>query len=289
MEAHIMPTNQQVTELKNQIKMAIRRSSDRGFVPYSGCNRVCGEMMLIMQTAEWHVKDRDYQQAFDIYIMVLVEAVKLISHADTSSGAAGDVIHGCITEIHKLCNTVQEVSQQHFFDTIIKTVKNKAFKEWNEQGYQLLKSAVYFVRAQKQAQKIYDLFPVLGTMYGEKDYPDKLLITHGILERLEGREAADNYLMNHIHVPEIRLLVVENAFAARNYLLAEQLCTEALRQDTRGYFNKPAPWAYYLKRLYAETANEAKREELVVPWRYFLFQETKSTIPATGDLGLKQG
>jgi len=34
--------------------MAIRRSSDRGFVPYSGCNRVCGEMMLIMQTAEWY-------------------------------------------------------------------------------------------------------------------------------------------------------------------------------------------------------------------------------------------
>ncbi|WP_176215474.1 hypothetical protein [Sporomusa malonica] len=29
----------------------IRRSSDRGFVPYSGCKRVCGEMMFVMQLA----------------------------------------------------------------------------------------------------------------------------------------------------------------------------------------------------------------------------------------------
>ncbi len=257
-----MPTNQQVTDLKNQIKTAIRRSSDRGFVPYSGCNRVCGEMILIMQIAEQHAKAADYLQAFDIYVMVLVEAVKLVSHADTSSGAAGDVIYGCITEIDKLCNTVQEAKQQHFFNTIIKTVKNKAFKEWNEQGYQLLKSAVYFVRDQKHAQQIYALFPVLGAMYDEKDYPDKMLITHGILERLEGREVADQYLMNHIHVPEIRILVVENALAAKNYLLAEQLCTEALQQDTRGYFNKPAPWAYYLERLYAETPMKASGRKL---------------------------
>lgn len=89
-----------------------------------------------------------------------------------------------------------------------------------------------------------------------------------VLERLEGREATDTYLMNHIHLPEIRILVVENALAARNYLLAEKLCTEALQQDTRGYFNKPAPWAYYLERLYAETANGGKREELV---RFILF------------------
>lgn len=108
-----MPINQQLTDLKNQIKATIRRSSDHGFVSYSGCNRVCGEMMSVMQIAEDHAQAADYQQAFDIYIMVLVEAVKLISHVDTSSGAAGDAIHGCITEIDKICSAVQETKHRH--------------------------------------------------------------------------------------------------------------------------------------------------------------------------------
>lgn len=255
-----MPINQQLSDLKNQIKTSIRRNSDRGFVSYSGCNRVCAEMMSVMQEAE---ASTDTVQAFDIYIMVLLEAVKLISHADTSSGAAGDVIHNCMIEIDKLCQAAVEDNHKYFFDTIIKTAKNKAFKDWSDDGYRLLKSAVNFVRDQKQSQKVYEVFPILGTMYDGKDYPDKLLITHSIIERLEGKEAADKYLMDNIHVSELRTIAVENALAAKHYPLAEKLCIEALKKDPKGYFNKPAHWAYYLERLYSETANEEKFTEMV--------------------------
>lgn len=275
-----------VNELKTQIKAAIRRNSDRGFVPYSGCNRVCAEMMAVMQVAEDQAQAGDYQQALDIYLLVLVEAITLIAHADDSSGAAADVIYGCISEIDSLCVDVQEIKPPHFFDAIIKTVKKKAFIEWSEVGYRLLKSAVYFVQNQKQAQKIYALFPVLGTMYDDKDYPDKLLITHGILTRLEGKEAAEQYLMNNLHVMEIRMLVVENALAAKDYILVEKLCTEALRQDPRGYFNKPAPWAYYLEQLYTETGNEAKREEML---RFILLHGDTSYFKKLKELYQKRG
>jgi hypothetical protein len=60
------------------------------------------------------------------------------------------------------------------------------------------------------------VFPILGTMYDGKEYPEKLLIILGIIERLEGKEAADKYLMCNIHVPELRMIVVENAIAAKH-------------------------------------------------------------------------
>lgn len=229
-----MTNNKQLTDLKNQIKASIRRNSDRGFVNYSRCNRICVEMMSIMQEAE---TNNDAIQSFDIYIMVLLEGIKLIPHADTSSGAAGDVIHGCLSEIEKLCKTAAQENYSHFFDTIIKAAKNKAFKDWAEDGYQLLKSAVYFICNKKQAQKVYEVFSILGTMYDGKDYPDKLLITLGIIERLEGKEEADKYLMDNIDVPELRIIAVENALAAKHYPLAEKLCIEALKKNPRGYFS----------------------------------------------------
>jgi hypothetical protein len=281
-----MPNNGQLTDLKNQIKDSIRSYSDRGFVSYSGCDRVCAEMMSIMHIAEDLVKTTDYQKAFDIYIIVLIEVVKLISYADTSSGAAGDVIHGCINEIDKICNAVYEEKHKHYFDTIIKTAKNKAFKDWPDDGYRLLKSAVYFVQDQKQAQKIYDVFSILGTMYDGEDYPDKLCITLGIIARLEGKEAADRYLMHNIHVPELRIIAVENAIAAKHYPLAEKLCMEALQKDARGYFDKPALWAYYLERLYAETANEDKLTEMV---QFILLHGDTSYFEKLKELYLQKG
>jgi hypothetical protein len=278
-----MQDNQQPTELKSQIKASIRRNSDRGFVNYSGCNRVCAEMMSIVEEAE---TNKDAVQAFDIYVMVLLEAVKLISHADTSSGAAGDVIHTCLNDIDKLCQNAARENDKHFFDTIIKAAKNKAFNNWSEDGYRLLKSAVYFVCSEKQAQKVYGVFSLLGTMYANKDYPDKLLITLGIIERLEGKEAADKYLMDHIEVTELRMIVVENALAAKHYPLAEKLCIEALKKSPRGYSNKPAPWAYYLERLYAETANEEKHTEMV---RFILLHWDSSYFKKLKEIYLQQG
>lgn len=278
-----MADSQQQTDLKNQIKAYIRRNSDRGFVNYSGCNRICAEMMSIMQAVE---TSNNTVQAFDIYIMILLEAIKLISHADTSSGAAGDVIHGCVSEIDKLCQTADKENHKHFFDTIIKTARNKAFKEWPEDGYRLLKCAVYFVGNDKQAQKVYEVFPILGSMYDGKDYPDKLLITLGIIERLEGKDAADKYLMENIDVPELRMIAVENALAAKHYLFAEKLCIEALKKNPRGYFNKPAPWAYYLQRLYAETSNEEKLTEMV---RFILLHWDSSYFKKLKAIYLQQG
>jgi hypothetical protein len=278
-----MTNSIELDDLKNQIKASIRLNSDRGFVPYSGCNRVCAEMLSIMQEAE---DSFDAVQAFDIHIMVLLEVIKLISHADTSSGAAGDVFHGCLSEIDKLCQNAAEEDRKHFFDTIIKTAKNKAFKDWPDDGYRLLKSAIYSVCNEKQVQKVYEVFSILGTMYDGKDYPDKLLIILGIIEKLEGKDAADKYLMDNIDVPELRMIAVENALAAKHYPLAEKLCIDALKKNPRGYFNKPAPWAYYLERLYAETANEDKLTEMV---RFILLHWDSSYFKKLKEIYLKQG
>lgn len=278
-----MPEIQYTTNLKNQIKSSIRWNSDRGFLSYGGCNRVCAEMMSVMQEAE---NSSDAAQAFDIYIMVLLEAVKMISKADTSSGAAGDVVNGCLYEIDRLCQNAAEENYKHFFEAIVKTAGNKAFKDWADNGYSLLKSAVCFVHEQKQAQKVYEVLDILGTMYDGKDYPDKLLITLGIVERLEGKEKAQKYLMDNINVPELRMVAVENALADKNYPLAESLCTEALEKNPRGYFNKPSPWAYCLERLYTETGDYEKFTEMV---RFILMSGDDSYFKKLKQIYMQKG
>ncbi len=275
--------NQRLSEIRDLMTEALRRNSDRGFIPYGGCNRICTEMFSILEGNERCV---DKRLAFDIFMLVLLRMMKLLSHADTSSGAATDVIEFCLEGIEKLCQAADEEDCSYFFDSIVKAAKNKAFQEWPDQGYELLKSAVHFVREQKQAKRIKEIFPLLGTLYNGKPYSDELLITHALVERLEGAEAAERYLMEHIDAPEMRMLAVEKALDAKHYLRVEKLCREALRENIRGDYNRRTPWAYYLERLYAATNQQEHLHEIL---RLILLQRDTAYFHKIKDYYIQQG
>ncbi len=279
-------SNQELLDLKEQIKIAIRRNSDRGFVPYSGCNRVCVEIQAVMNVAERYAKALEYQQAFKIYIMVLLETVKLVSHADDSGGGCGDIIHFCLEEIDVICKNVAENGDKKYFDTLIKTAKNKAFEDWAEWAYWLLKSAVYFVSNEKEAGQIYDLFPALGGMYSGEDYPDKLFIILGITERLHGKEAARKYLFDNLDLDEFRKIAVEEALSKKDFFFAEQLCLEALAKNDYGYYGKPSQWAYFLEQIYEATNNT---DSLIATVRGILFKGDKTYFRKLKALYEQQG
>jgi hypothetical protein len=254
--------------LKGELNALIRYNADRGFLPYSGCNRICDAMITIVEESK--ALD-DQKLTFDIHLFILVEVVKLIAYADTSSGAVGDVVSYCLEGLQELSKSARDDNRSQMLGAIIKTTKNKVFKEWAEYGYQLLRNTVYLVQDHKQAEKVYDLFPLLGPMYDGQEYPDRYVITLGIIERLDGTAAADQYRMEHLDVSEIRVIAVEQALSAQQYALAEKLCLEALQKDKP--YGKPAVWAYYLERIYAELANKEKQIEMV---RLILMRGDKS-------------
>jgi hypothetical protein len=270
-----------LSEINGELKGLIRYNADRGFLPYSGCNRVCDAMITIVEESK--ALD-DQKLIFDIHLFILVEVVKLISYADTSSGAAGDVISYCLAGLEELSKSAPDDNRRQMFGAIIKMTKNKVFKDWAEYGYQLLRNTVYLVQDHKQAEKVYDLFPSLGSMYGGKEYPDQYVITLGIIERLDGAAAADQYRMEHLDVSEIRVIAVERALFAQQYAVAEKLCVEALQNEKP--YGKPGVWAYYLERIYAELTNKEKQIEMV---RLILMSGDKSYYVKLKELYQSEG
>lgn len=276
-----MDTNMRLKDLKQQIAALIRSNSDRGFLHYSGCNRVCAELSALSEDAE---NDPVRRYAFDAQLLILLEAVKLISHADTSSGMVTDVINNCIHIVDQISRTAGEEERQYFFDATLKTVKNKAFKEWPEFGYALLRSTVYWINDSKQAEKVYALFPILGTMYSGEEYSDTYLIKYGIKQKLEGENAAEQYLMDNIEVDELRVIAIENAMQAKQYELAEQLCRDALKKGR--WSSTVSKWDLYLERLYTETLETQKLIELT---RRVLFQGYSSYYDKLKELYVAEG
>lgn len=235
--------------MKSEIKAVIRSNSDRGFVPYGGCMRVCAAMRTALERS---LELEDRRMAFDIHIYMLVEILKLIGHADSSSGDPTDIIRECLNGLDTLCKHASDDSRKPFFEAVVKTAKHKVFQEWKEYGYRLLLAAEPLVRDRAQAQKLYDLFPVLGATYSGQAFGESHMITVRITERLDGAEAAERYIMDHLDVKEMRRIAVERAMAAKRYDQAEQLCLDGLRQYS-SYRGRVSEWAYALERIYEET------------------------------------
>ncbi len=270
--------DQYMSAIKNQIKASISQNSYKGFVNDRGCIIVCTEMMSIIQVSKININAR---RIFDVYIIVLIEAVNLFFHADGTSGTITEVIQECIKGIGNMCREADEYNQTYYFDCIIKTVQISAFQDWPDYGYKLLRYAVCLISNQKQANKIFDVFSILGKMFDGKDYPDKFVIIHGIIERMEGNASADKYLMENIHVAEIRMIAVDKLLAERKYVLAEELCVEALQITKRKYLNRPTIWAYYLEKIYSDTAN---KEKLIDIYYHNIFHGDMSYIKKLKDL-----
>jgi hypothetical protein len=281
-----MSNHPQVSELKQQIKATIRRNSDHGFVPYAGCNRVCAEMASIMNIAESCRQATEYHEAFDIYLMLILESARLVSHADDSDGGCSDIILCCIDGIDAICKQLVDSENQYFYDALVKTAKNKVFEPWPDWAYRLLKVAVYFVNDQKWAGKIYDILPTLGKMYNGEDYPDKHLITLGIIERLEGKEAARKYIFEHLELDEIREIAVKNGITEGDFVLAERLCREALMKNDSGRYARPSRFFYYLEQVHEITNNTdglvATRRAILMKGDTAYFRKLKSLYEELG-------
>jgi len=254
-----MSVNPELKQLKEQIKSIIRSNTDRGFVSYGGCNRICAEIFVLSEEAE---RSADKLYSLGAHLLILVEVIKLISHADTSSGMVTDVVHQSLQVVEGVCRSAEDEDRKRMFEAILTTAKNKAFQEWNEFGYALLKSAVRFVDDHKQAGKLRALYPILGKMYSDKEYPDKYVIELGVIGRLEGEEAERLYLMGHLDVDELREIAVERAISMKQYDLAEKLCVEAMKND-RIRTVYVSQWAQYLERIFGETSNVEKLGKLL--------------------------
>lgn len=91
-----------LADVKNEIKAIVRRNTDRGHMPSGGCMRVCAAMTTELERS---MELEDRRETFAIHIYMLVEVVKLIGYADSSSGAPTDVIRDCLQGLETICRS----------------------------------------------------------------------------------------------------------------------------------------------------------------------------------------
>ncbi|APR07045.1 tetratricopeptide repeat protein [Lentilactobacillus parabuchneri] len=285
-----LDTDAEFAKTKKLIQSTIRHNKTYGFIDYQGCIDVCNTLDDIINKYMLRFRQGHYQHALSGLLLVVTTCGRMLSTADSSSGALTDTFDRVFSAMKNLSTniapTLLDTQKDALVKEAIRTFKRKLFADWAEQRYKILynvlpliteKSAKLIQTASKNVIKSVEA----GYDQVQSQIQDKILNAR-ILIQLGQTDAAYEFMNENKDIPEIREVAIQNAIQNKDYPLAERLSLQASEKDP-GWRRI---WERYLIKIYDATDQQQKQQE-VLEKRLFAnypdaFEPLKKLLKQTG-------
>ena len=204
---------QELAAVKALIKASISSNTHRGYIDMRGCDHICADLDDVLDQARRWIRQRQYDQALDITLFVLLTAIKLAGETDSGSGSLSWTVDAALETVKLAANgLVQENGpREEFVRKILKAAEDSAFDGWDHWRYDLLQRAAilanpeneeaFFHLLDRLSDQIWENFqdaPRYG--YAEEDK----IARYSILCSSRGAENARTYLVQNQEVDDKR-------------------------------------------------------------------------------------
>lgn len=82
-----------LSAVRERIAAVKRRGTRRGFIDYRGCMDVCADFNKIIDEAEETLNAGEYEPAYTVTALIIINCAKIAGTADSSSGCLTDTIY----------------------------------------------------------------------------------------------------------------------------------------------------------------------------------------------------
>ena len=249
---------QELQQSVRLIRSYIDRCSGRhGFVEYGYTAEATQGAKLVLDKARSAIEKNNMLHALDLILNVLHEMMKLLNNCDDSDGDVGDVIMVCLDIAGELAardNTDQAV-REGLFNKLLAESGHKRYEGWTDWKLRLLEFCADFADQpafrKKLEKKLSDLTGDKTDLSWSSQYnKEKIsLIHYKLIQKFDGPQAADAFLMDNLTYPAFRRMAIESAMQQNDYDAVIRLALEGERQDggMRGVLNawRKARYAAY--------------------------------------------
>jgi len=267
---------QDLAMAKEEVRRAIRKNRRHGFLDYTGCDQVSSVMLDCLDRARERLNKGYPQSAYNLAVYLLHQGVDLAESSDSSSGYLGMAIEECLALLEEACRDISEhgstAEQKKCFTKLCKEARHKVFEDWNHCRFELMQIAALFATPENKGS----IEEVLLEIRNNKDRPyyafeqtKEDLVRLRIIRILEGDQAARAFIDLRIAQDEFRELAFQDDIRKGDYLHAEQLCLQRIRQLKGSSLGRPSEWWYRLYEVYQLIGN---RKKLITTAKTLLLQ-----------------
>jgi len=239
-----------MSEIRERIATSKRRETRRGFIDYHGCSNICDDFIGIIEDAGNAADKGHYAFAYSVCALIQINLAKLASTADDSTGGITHA-RGFVEELlEKICSRVEYESDeaQYIFVTSAKDVQNKAFEDWTEFGYDIIKKTAKLAEddtEQKMYEALDDLYSKSDNEYSTWYYEHDALVRLEIIKATHGPIDTKEFIQKNIQYTGIRKVAIQMAVDTKDFDRAEKLCLEKISDDTPIHkYLQPCEWRF---------------------------------------------
>lgn len=255
-----------VSAVRERIAAVKRRGTRRGFIDYRGCMDVCADFNKIIDEAEETLNAGEYEPAYTVTALIIINCAKIAGTADSSSGCLTDTIYFAQKLLAKVCAGAKNDSKaaKYIFEKGLKDAADKAFDGWEHMAYDFLESIAVLSNGDN-LDNLYAVLDALHEKLSKKEYASYHLQSDAVVRLAAigsafGEQAAEAFIAAHLNFDEIRKTAVRRAIEKRDFREAERLCRERLEDEVdTGFYSRISEWRYLLYEVYDKAGDIENR------------------------------
>jgi hypothetical protein len=268
------PTKNELTASEKLIKEFIRRASRKGFIEWNQVNNALQGAEMVLEKAQSKIVQGDFKNAVLLGITVLSNVVEMIDFSDDSNGSIGAVISWSLHIIDQAISSgldfvpVQERSE--IFEVIVKEAMNEMYDEWSEWRFDLLQLCVPFCGAKELRTKLEGTLASLmkqttkDSWSGKYDRIQLKKLQLAIMETFDDEEKVEEFIYEHLHLHDFRVMAIEHALAKGQFDKVIQLALEGETMVAKKWPGLVKTFRQYRYQVYEVTGEFEKQKELAV-------------------------
>lgn len=257
---------------------SIRRAEGRdGFIEWNRADQALEGANMILEQARKELDNRRSELAASLCLVVLPEVVDMLQYCDDSDGGPGEVIDQSLNMLAEAVSSAENSSQsakRAMFNKIMKELQNERYDGWSDWRNQMLDALIPLCRIDSLREKWEEAVDRLIAVPQEDSWSlhyerERLLYLRlELLESFEEKEAAHQFLYEHIRLASFRERAIKLAAGRDDWKEVLRLCEDGEESDGKGSPGYVEKWMKYRLQAYTHLGNTDGEKQLMLRFLY---------------------
>ena len=230
------------------------------WVNFSAQSRLSSEVYDAVESARKFVAKGNIEPAIEIGFVIIENGINLINHNDDSCGYLGTIMRLGLELLHDVAKLdLDDECRELFQDYCEDCIKKKTLSGW-DWDFDIYECLISLLQTPKEARQLIKRIEKDEHLAKEYNADRRMKLIHRLTEKAEGKEAAQQLLMNNLQVEDFRRQAISEAVETKDFAKAYQLGEEGIAQD-RG--NRPGRVSIWNHCLLKVAQAERNREKII--------------------------
>lgn len=249
-----------------QVKGILKKASGRhGFIDWQSARMVGKAVHNLLDTAQKHYKNENYESAIFIACAVLEEMTKALEYADDSNADIGgsiDISYRLLTDIASV--KINEEIRKRLYDYAIKAYQRKIFSDWDwHLGMLWLASELF--NTEEEADMIIVLLE--EPMRSDYEQQEAQTLKMEVFKKIKPENEIDEFIEQNLSNYSLRTEAIRKAISKKDYKKAISYANDGIKQDSKDKPGLVMNWYDWLLKI----ALEQKDVDKIIEYARLLF------------------